>query len=31
MKFYLKIKAKIRKVIETPFFPCDLDDIDFEL
>ena len=31
MKLYLKIKAKIRKVIETPFFPCDLEDIDFEL
>lgn len=31
MKFYLKIKEKIREVIETPFFPCDLDDIDFEL
>jgi len=27
----MKIKAKIREVIETPFFPCDLEDIDFEL
>ncbi len=31
MKFYLKIKEKIREVIETPFFPSDLEDIDFEL
>lgn len=30
MKFYLKIKAKIREVIETPFFPSDLEDYDFE-
>lgn len=31
MKVYLKIKSKIREVIETPFFPCDLEETDFEL
>lgn len=30
-KLYTKIKAKIRKFIETPFFPSDLEDIDFNL
>jgi hypothetical protein len=31
MELYMKIKDKIRAVIETPFFPSDLEDIDFEL
>ncbi len=31
MKFYLKIKNKIREFIEKPFFPCDLEERDFEL
>lgn len=31
INIYLKVKAKLRKVIETPFFPSDLEEIDFEL
>lgn len=31
MKFYAKIKMKIKELIETPFFPSDLEDVDFEL
>lgn len=31
MKLYIKLKMKFREFIETPFFPSDLEDIDFEL
>lgn len=27
----IKMKMKFRKFIELPFFPSDLEDIDFEL
>lgn len=31
MTLYLKIKNFIQELIQTPFFPSDLEDIDFEL
>ncbi len=31
MNIFIKIKMKFRKFIELPFFPSDLEDIDFEL
>ncbi len=30
-KIYIKLKQKVKAFIETPFFPSDLEDIDFEL
>lgn len=31
MQILKKIIRKIKREIETPFFPCDLEEHDFEL